>query len=121
MKLNAKKTFLFVVNFTKNHQFKPYLKVPGETDYLETVQKTKLLGYWLTTDMKPHTHITYLLSIVNGRMWAITKLKLAGVCDVDLKHFYIMKIRSVLEWSAVVFHSMSTIEDSDFLSYCNGL
>ena len=26
-----------------------------------------------------------------------------------------MKIRSVLEWSAVVFHSMSTIEDSDNL------
>ena len=87
MKLNAKKTFLFVVNFTKNHQFKPFLKVPGENDYLETVPKTKLLGYWLTTDMKPHVHIEYLLSIVNKRMWAITKLKLVGVCDVDLKHF----------------------------------
>ena len=113
MKLNAKKTFLFVVNFTKIHQFKPHLSIPGENEYLKTVQETKLLGYWLTTDMKPHIHVQYLLSIVNKRMWAVSKLKLAGVCDFDLTHFYIMKIRSVLESNAVVFHSMLTMDDSD--------
>ena len=57
-------------------------------------------------------------------MWAISKLKLAGVCDVDLTHFFIMKIRSVLESNAVVFHSMLTGDDSDNLeriqkSFCH--
>ena len=59
MKLNAKKTCIFIVNFTKIHQFKPLLKIPGENKCLETVQETKLLGYWLTTDMKPHLHVSY--------------------------------------------------------------
>ena len=113
MILNAKKTVLFVVNFTKIHQFKPLLKIPGENKYLEVVQETKLLGYWLTSDMKPHTHICYIIAIANKRIWTISKLKKAGVSDTDLKFFYEMKIRSVLETSAVVYHSMLTKEDSN--------
>ena len=57
MKLNSKKTCLFIVNFTKNHQFELLLKIPGGNDYLQVVQETKLLGYWLLNDMKPHNHI----------------------------------------------------------------
>ena len=45
-------------------------------------------------------------------MWAISKLKRAGVSDQDLKYFYTMKLRSVLESLTVVFHSMLTKEDS---------
>ena len=48
-------------------------------------------------------------------MWAITKLRRAGVKETDLKYFFIMKLRSVLESGAAVFHSMLTIEDSDDL------
>ena len=115
MVLNAKKTCLFVVNFSKNHQFKPWLSIPGEQKYLEVVHETKLLGYWLTDNMKPRIHIEYILSIVNRRIWALQKLKFAGVCDEDLKYFFIMKLRSVLETSAPVFHSMLNIENSDDL------
>ena len=126
MVLNAKKTCLFIVNFTKNHQFISLLKIPGEQHYLQVVQETKLLGYWLTNDMKPHKHIEYLLSIANKRMWAISKLKFAGASNCDLKYFFIMKIRSVLESSAVVFHSMLTEDDAKNLeriqkSFCHVL
>ena len=112
MILNAKKTVLFVVNFTHIHQFKPLLEIPGVNKLLDVVQETKLLGYWLTSDMKPHTHIKYILAIANKRIWAISKLKKAGVSDEDLKYFFVMKIRSVLESSSVVYHSMLTIEDT---------
>ena len=115
MVLKAKKTCLFVVNLSKNHQFKPWLSIPGEQKYLEVVHETKLLGYWLTDNMKPRIHIEYILSIVNRRIWALQKLKFAGVCDEDLKYFFIMKLRSVLETSAPVFHSMLNIENSDDL------
>ena len=113
MKLNAKKTCLFLVNFTKNHQFKPLLYIPGEFKPLEVVQETKLLGYWLTSDMKPKTHISYIVSIANKRMWVVCKLKHCGVSDSDLKEFFIVKQRSVLETAAPVFHSMMTLEDSN--------
>ena len=76
--------------------------------------------------MKPHKHIDYLLGIANGRMWAIAKLKFAGVSNCDLIYFFVMKIRSVLESSAVVFHSMATDDDTNNLeriqkSFCHVL
>ena len=108
MVLNAKKTCIFIVNFTKNHQFKPLLKIPGENNYLEVTKETKLLGYWLTSDMKPHRHVKYMISIANKRVWSISKLKKAGVSDADLIYFFFMKIRSVLETAVPVFNSMLT-------------
>ena len=65
--------------------------------------------------MKPHKQIGHIISIVNKRFWAIPKLKRAGVSNNDIKYFYIMKIRSVLESSAVVFHSMLTNDDTSDL------
>ena len=113
MKLNSQKTCLFIANFTNSHQFKPLLKIPGATHTLEVVQEVKLLGYWFTSDMKAHRHVKFISSIVNKRMWAISKLKHAGVSDSDLKYFYTMKIRSVLESACVVFHSMLTKGDRE--------
>ena len=62
--------------------------------------------------MKPHKHVKYMLSIVYKRMLAITKLKRAGVSDDDLKYFYVMKLRCVLETSVAVFHSMLTHDNT---------
>ena len=45
-------------------------------------------------------------------MWAISKLKRVGLSHQDLKYFYTIKLRTVLESSAVVYHSMLTQEDS---------
>ena len=111
--MNGKKTYLLLVHFKNNHQFKPLLTIPGETDTLEVVQETKLLGYWLTTDMKPSKHISYITSIANKRMWALCKQKSSGVSNSDIKEFYIVKIRSVLETAAPVFHSMMNLEDTE--------
>ena len=102
-----------MVNFTHQHQFKPLLTIPGVDDLLEVVQETKLLGYWLTSDMKPTKHVSYIISKANKNIWAIAKLKLAGVSDKDLSEFFIIKIRSILECACPVFHSMLTIENSD--------
>ena len=79
MSLNAGKTKLFIVNFTQNHQFTPLLQIPDTSKPLETIHETKLLGYWLTADMKPHKHVEYILGIAYKRLWAISKLKKAGV------------------------------------------
>ena len=56
MVLNAKKTCVFIANFTENHQFKSMLSIPGHPQTLDIVLETKLLGYWLTSDLKPTTH-----------------------------------------------------------------
>ena len=113
MALNSDKTCLFIVNFTRNHQFKPLLQIPSCPEPLEIVLETKLLGYWLTMDMKAHRHVEYILKIAYKRLWAIRKLKKAGISDDDLLHFFFVKIRSVLESNCPVFHSILTLEDTN--------
>ena len=43
------------------------------------------------------------------------KLKYVGVSTEDLPHFYILFIRSVVEYCAVVFHSSVTQKQSEEL------
>ena len=113
MSLNASKTFLLINNFTQNYQFKPQLQIPGTNSVIETKNETKLLGYWLTSDMKPHRHVKHILDIAYKRLWALAKLKKAGVPDQDILHFFNVKIRSVLESNCPVFHPMLTQENKD--------
>ena len=111
MVLNADKTKLMIINFTESHQFQSLLSIPGSTSTIELSFETKLLGYWLTIDLKPSTHVQYVLKIAYGRLWTISRLKSAEVSDDDIFHFYSMKIRSVLEYAAPVFTSMLTSQD----------
>ena len=113
MLLNSDKTCLFIVNFTQKYQFVPLLVIPGSSSPINRVLQTKLLGYWFTHDMKTRKHVHHMLSICYKRIWAIRKLKQAGVSDFDILHFYFMKIRSVLESNCVVYHPMITQEENN--------
>ena len=88
MVLNAAKTKLFIVNFTMLHQYQSLLTIPGSVSLIELTFKTKLFGYWLTTDIKPDTHVSYIIKIVYSRLRAITKLKVVGVSDDDILYFF---------------------------------
>ena len=57
MTLNDSKTSLFIVNFTGKHKFLPFLQIPGCMTTLNVLSETKLLGYWLTEDMKTNKHV----------------------------------------------------------------
>ena len=108
MVLNPGKTKVMIVNFTNNHQYQSLLSVPGASAPIELTFETKLLGYWLTVDMRPDKHVAYILKIAYSRLWAISRLKSAGVSNDDILHFFNVKIRSVLEFCAPVFTSMMT-------------
>ena len=99
MVLNSAKTKLFIVNFTDDHQYQSLLTIPGSASPIELSFETKLLGYWLTVDMSPSTHVEYILDIVYKRLWAISRLKSAAVSEEDILHFFNVKIRSVLVYS----------------------
>ena len=113
MVLNAKKTCIFIANFTDLHQFKPLLTVPGQNKPIETVQETKLLGYWLISDMKPAKHVDYMVKRAMKKIWVIRRLKEADATDNDLLHFYFSLIRSILETACPVFHSQLNQENID--------
>ena len=107
MILNPDKTKLMIVNFSSNH-FQSLLHIPGSLQKIDRCFETKLLGYYLTADMKPNTYVSHILKIAYSILWAISRLKSAGVSDDDILLFYTMKIRSVLEYAAPVFTPMLT-------------
>ena len=104
MSLNSGKTFLLIINFTNNYQFRPLLQVPGSLNAIETKEETKLLGYWLTSNMKPQKHVEHMLGISYNRLWAIPKLKKAGVPEPIFSISSIL--RSDLFWKAIAQFSI---------------
>ena len=112
MVLNPDKTKLLICNFSDSNQFQTLLTIPGASNNIELCFQTKILGYWLTSDVKPDKHVAHVLRIAYSRLWAISRLKSAKVSDDDILLFYTMKIRSVLEYAAPVFSSMLTLQQS---------
>ena len=103
MKLNMSKSKYMVINVTNDWQFSTNLVVEGHT--LAQVKETKLLGVWITEDLKWSKNTTELVRNCYARTTILRKLNQFSVAVEDLINIYVLFIRSRLEQSAVVWHS----------------
>ena len=76
---------------------------------------TKLLGVWVSEDLSWSRNCKEISKKAYSRLSMLTKLKYAGVSFEDLIDIYVLFIRSIMEYCAVVFHSSLTVEDSNKL------
>ena len=97
--------------FTKStSDFRTRLKINGsKIDHLE---ETKLLGVWLTSDLKGKKNTDVICKKAFARMSMLTKLKYVGTQRADLLDVYTIFIRSLVEYCAVCWHSSLTVEQS---------
>ena len=107
MKLNTDKTNYMVVNFSKTHQFTTRLEIDGKV--LQKVEQTRLLGVLIDSKLTWQANTTHLVQKAYKRMIMLHKLYSFAVPRDDLLEIYILYIRSVLENSAVVWHSSLTL------------
>jgi len=107
MKLNTDKTNYMVVNFSKTHQFTTRFEIDGKV--LQKVEQTRLLGVLIDSKLSWQANTTYLVQKAYKRMIMLHKLYSFAVPREDLLEIYILYIRSVLESSAVVWHSSLTL------------
>ena len=114
MKINQKKTKTMLFNFTHNYQFMTRLVLNGEN--VEVVSETKLLGTIISNDLTWNSNTANIVRRANARMVLLRKLSEFGAPLSDLKTIYKSYIRSVLEQSAVVWHSSLTEENKADLS-----
>ena len=70
--------------------------------------KAKLLGTIIQNGMKWDSNTSYIVRRANARMILLRKLSEFGAPKADFKTIYISYIRSVLEQSAVVWHTSLT-------------
>ena len=79
---------------------------------LDRVSEIKVLGLWLTEDLKWAKNTREICIKAFSRVSLITKLKYVGVKVEDLLEIYTLYIRSITEYCSVVFHSRLTVEDA---------
>ena len=81
----------------------------GET--IEVVPEVKLLGTIIQNNLKWDSNKANLVKRANARMVLLRKLTQFAVPREDLKTIYIAYVRSILEQSAVVWHSALSVEN----------
>ena len=101
-------------NFTNNHQYTTRLSLNGEN--VEIVPEIKLPGTIIQNDISWNSNTSRLVKRANSRMLLLRKLCEFGAPIKDLKTIYVTYIRSILEQSAVVWHSGLSEENKQDLS-----
>ena len=98
-----------VFNFSKIYQFNTQLSLNGKE--IETVDKAKLLGTVFTNDLKWDINTEEIVKKANRRMELLRRVAAFNPPIEDLKIIYFLFIRSLLEQSAVVWHSSLSEEN----------
>ena len=109
MKLNEKKTKNIIFNFSKKYQFVTKLKLNESS--INLVKETKLLGTTITDDLKWNMNTAILVKKGYQRMQLLNSAATFTTSRQDLKSIYVTFVRSILEQSAVVWHSSLSYEN----------
>jgi hypothetical protein len=104
MVINSKKTKVLPFNHSRTKDFMPELYIDRETP-LEVIYSLKLVGIVITSDLTWTEHIDYTVKRINKTLWQLVRLRQLGAAREKLIEFYILKIRSILMFGAVCFHS----------------
>ena len=103
MQLNEKKTKNIIFNFSRKNQFTTKLSVNQKN--IEVVNEVKLLGTKITNDLKWSKNTREIVRKAYARMQLLHRASGFTSNVPDLRSIYLIYIRSVLEQSAVVWHS----------------
>ena len=111
MILNKSKTKCLPSNNSRTKVFIPKLSVE-QGEHLEVMCSLKLVAIVINSELTWSDHIKYTVKRVNLVIWQLTRFKRLGEDRDSLIKFYVLKIRSILMFGAVCFHSSLTQEDS---------
>ena len=113
MIISEKKTKIMLFNFTEKYQFTTRLDLKGTN--IEIVDKMKILGTIVNTNLSWDDNCNLLIKKVNARMQLLRGVQSFGASKEEMVHLWIIFCRSVLEQSCVVWHSSLTQENIDNL------
>ena len=103
MVLNEEKTKSMIFNFNRTKQFSTRLNLNNNN--IEQVKSIKLLGTYITDDLKWNMNTKFLVKRAYSRMELLRQLTNFTKSKKDKLQIYKVYIRSVLEQSSVVWGS----------------
>ena len=101
--VNHRKSNAMLFNTSRKYDFTPSLSMNNEL--FEVVEEIKLLGVKISDDLKCNSNTKYITTKACGRLWMLRRLKTLGASHAELEDSYVKQTRSVLEYSAVVWHA----------------
>ena len=113
MNINPHKTKEMLIGAAINRYPPPRLSVNGAL--VERVQSFKILGIYVSSDLKWSHHIDMICLRVASRIHFLKQLKRAGATIQDLMCFYMTVIRPVMEYACPVWHTSLTMAQSNAL------
>ena len=136
MKLNPDKSQFMIFNYTNIYQFNTRLSINAKP--IEQVHEKKLLGVIINDQLTWDSNTDFIVKRAYKRMSILHNLYSFGLPLDELINIYILYIRSVVEYCAVVWHSSLTVANElaiervqkvalriilkdDYLSYSNAL
>jgi len=105
MLINEQKTKEIILTSSQQHA----LSIPKLLN-IERVTVFKLLGIYVSSDLRWNHHVIYIYKGANSRLHFLRQLKRAAVLCEDMLLFYIAVIRPVMEYAASVWHTGLTAE-----------
>ena len=106
MKLNSDKSKVMLFNPCKTLDFSPKIELSNKE--LDVVEKTKLLGIMISSDLSWEENTNYIVQRCNRRIWILRRLKRLGARINDLLEVYYKQIRSIAEYAVPVWNSSLT-------------
>ena len=112
MRINVTKTKIMLFNSSRTYDFPPELSLPVAGDYLNVVEKTRLLGLQISTDLRWSEHTKFICKKASSRLWMLRRMKILNIQPEIILDFYYKEIWSILEMGCQIFHSGLTKNQS---------
>ena len=113
MRINSSKTKLMLFSESRTVDIQPEFYVNGEE--IQMVDKFKLLGVVLTSDLKWKENTTYIVTRCYSILWMIRRLKSLNCPQEQLIDTFIKQVRSIMEMACPAWHPTLTKADSSIL------
>ena len=110
MIINESKCHAFTINFSKNNTGPQNLKLNDKL--IESVDTIKLLGVYLTNDLKWSVNTINICKKINQRLYLVRKLKQFGLRKEELITAWRSILRPVTEYAVPLWHSGLTERDN---------
>ena len=114
LKINTEKTTLLAVSTSTGYRAKAHFYDDNNTR-VDCANTLKALGFIFNQEANVSDQIDSLCKRFRSRTWALRDLRKAGLDEHDLIRVYKSTIRPVIEYSSVIYHSMLTKEQAEYI------
>ena len=114
LKVNTQKTTVLAISNAVSYEARAHL-YDEQGARIDSTSSLKALGFIFNTEGDVKDQVESLCKRFRTRTWALRDLKKSGFSESELISVYKSTIRPVIEYSAVIYHSMLTAELSYYI------